>query len=122
MFCNFCGKNFDSNEGFEEAVRSGHHYIRCEKCVYNQAEEPYDWRIQMYGRGQQMQATTTVLVTMRHPGPQYEITSSHWLRLIGEFRGTDEQGAPKRREIHILAAYDADGRNRELTIQGKERV
>ncbi len=57
MFCNFCGKNFDSNEGFEEAVRSGHHYIRCEKCVYNQAEEPYDWRIQMYGRGQQIQSS-----------------------------------------------------------------
>ena len=54
MFCNFCGKNFDSSEGFEETTRSGHHYIRCEKCVYNQAEEQYDWHLQMYGRGQRM--------------------------------------------------------------------
>ncbi|HLD50042.1 MAG TPA: hypothetical protein VJC08_02475 [bacterium] len=57
MFCNFCGKNFDSSEGFEEATRSGHHYIRCEKCVYHQAEEQYDWRAQMYGRGRRMQAS-----------------------------------------------------------------
>ncbi len=50
MFCNFCGKNFDSSEGFEEAMRGRHHLIRCEKCVYHQAEEEYDWRAQMYGR------------------------------------------------------------------------
>ena len=50
MFCNFCGKNFDSSEGFEEVSRGGHHYVRCEKCVYNQHDEEYDWRIQMYGR------------------------------------------------------------------------
>ena len=57
MFCNFCGKNFDSSEGFEEVTRNGHHYIRCEKCVYNQSEEEYDWCIQMYGRGRQMPAS-----------------------------------------------------------------
>ena len=50
MFCNFCGKNFDPTEGFEEATRSGHHLIRCEKCVVHQAEEQYDWRLQVHGR------------------------------------------------------------------------
>ena len=53
MFCNFCGKNFDLTEGFEEVTRSGHHLVRCEKCVYHQAEEEYDWHMQMYGRGRQ---------------------------------------------------------------------
>ncbi len=53
MFCNFCGKNFDPSEGFEEVTRSGHHLVRCEKCVYNQSEEEYDWHVQMYGRGHQ---------------------------------------------------------------------
>ena len=57
MFCNFCGKNFDSSEGFEEVTRSAHHYVRCEKCAYNQAEEQYDWRVQTYGRGHQTQAS-----------------------------------------------------------------
>lgn len=55
MFCNFCGKNFDTSEGFEEVNRSGHHLIRCEKCTYNQREEEYDWKAEMYGRGHQMQ-------------------------------------------------------------------
>jgi len=50
MFCNFCGKNFDSSEGFEEVTRSGHHYVRCEKCVYENQEVEYDWSEVMYGR------------------------------------------------------------------------
>lgn len=49
MFCNFCGKNFDPSEGFDEVSRSGHHMIRCEKCVYNQSEREYDWHLEMYG-------------------------------------------------------------------------
>ncbi len=57
MYCNFCGKNFDSTEGFEEVTRSRHHLVRCEKCVYNQSEEEYDWRMQMYGRGNSMPAS-----------------------------------------------------------------
>jgi hypothetical protein len=50
MFCNFCGKNFDATEGFEENSRSGHHYVRCEKCVQSHNEEEYDWHRDMYGR------------------------------------------------------------------------
>lgn len=50
MFCNFCGKNFDTSEGFEEITRAGHHFTRCEKCVYEQREEEYDWSTTMYGR------------------------------------------------------------------------
>lgn len=50
MFCNFCGKNFDATEGFEEVSRSGHHYVRCEKCVYERHEEEYDWSAVMFGR------------------------------------------------------------------------
>ena len=60
MFCNFCGKNFDSSEGFEEVSRGGHHYVRCEKCVYNHHDEEYDWRITMYGRDKQWQNGTVV--------------------------------------------------------------
>lgn len=50
MFCNFCGKNFDASEGFEETIHSGHHFVRCEKCVLCNTEEEYDWRREMYGR------------------------------------------------------------------------
>jgi hypothetical protein len=50
MFCNFCGKNFDTSEGFEEVTRSGHHYVRCEKCTYENQEVEYDWSAVMYGR------------------------------------------------------------------------
>ena len=64
MFCNFCGKNFDASEGFEEATRAGHHMIRCEKCVYNQSEEEYDWRTCMYGRGH-----TTLQSSYERDGP-----------------------------------------------------
>ncbi len=49
MFCNFCGKNFDPSEGFEEVSKSGHHMVKCEKCVYNQSEREYDWQLEMYG-------------------------------------------------------------------------
>lgn len=59
MFCNFCGKNFDPSEGFEEVTRNGHHLVRCEKCVYNQAEEEYDWHVQMYGRGARSSAAVS---------------------------------------------------------------
>ena len=51
MFCNFCGKNFDKQEGFEEVVHAGHHLVRCDKCVMNHEEVEYDWKVQMYGRG-----------------------------------------------------------------------
>jgi hypothetical protein len=51
MFCNFCGRNFDSAEGFEEVARAGHHLIRCEKCVYEQREEEYDYHTQTSGGG-----------------------------------------------------------------------
>ncbi len=44
MFCNFCGKNFESMEGFEDVSRSGQHLVRCEKCIHEQREEEYDWR------------------------------------------------------------------------------
>lgn len=50
MFCNFCGKNFETSEGFEEINRQGHHLVRCEKCVMNQREAEYDWRTEMYGQ------------------------------------------------------------------------
>lgn len=50
MFCDFCGKNFDRTDGFEEVTRSGHHLIRCEKCVYDKKEEEYDWHVMTYGR------------------------------------------------------------------------
>ena len=49
MFCQFCGKNFDTSEGFEEVTRSGHHYVRCEKCAYENQEVEYDWSAVMYG-------------------------------------------------------------------------
>ena len=51
MFCNFCGKNFEASEGFEELSRGGNHLVRCEKCNYEQREEEYDWRNETYGRG-----------------------------------------------------------------------
>jgi len=51
MFCNFCGKNLDSAEGFEEISRHGRHYTRCGKCTYEQREEEYDWRAQVSARG-----------------------------------------------------------------------
>ena len=66
MFCNFCGKNFDASEGFEEITRSGHHYVQCEKCVYNHRDEEYDWRIEMYGRSSHGPAA----VQQSQPGPQ----------------------------------------------------
>ena len=50
MFCNFCGKNFDPSEGFEEVARAAHHLTRCEKCTHEQQEEEYDWYMEMYGR------------------------------------------------------------------------
>ena len=50
MFCNFCGKNFDNSEGFEEITRAGHHLTRCEKCVVNQRDEEYDWRAETQSR------------------------------------------------------------------------
>ncbi|MDP3921686.1 MAG: hypothetical protein Q8R76_12885 [Candidatus Omnitrophota bacterium] len=55
MFCNFCGKNFDAPEGFEELNRSGHHLIRCEKCAYEKREEEYDWQSEVAHRGHRMQ-------------------------------------------------------------------
>ncbi len=56
MFCNFCGKNFEASEGFEDiSRRGGHHLTRCEKCVYNQAETEYDWHHEIQGRGHLMQ-------------------------------------------------------------------
>ena len=51
MFCNFCGKNFDSTEGFEDIARAGHHFTRCEKCNYEQREAEYDWRNEITRRG-----------------------------------------------------------------------
>ena len=53
MFCNFCGKNFEALEGFEEVNKHGSHKIRCEKCAAEQREEEYDWRSEASGRGQQ---------------------------------------------------------------------
>ena len=50
MFCNFCGKNFDMTEGFEEVNSAGHHLTKCQKCVYEQRDEEYDWHAEMYGR------------------------------------------------------------------------
>ena len=55
MFCNFCGKNFESTEGFEEVTRAGHHWVRCEKCVSSNMENEYDWHREMYGRGRPSQ-------------------------------------------------------------------
>ncbi len=59
MFCNFCGKNFDPTEGFEEVNRAGHHMTRCEKCVYEKREEEYDWSATMFGRFQNQQGGRT---------------------------------------------------------------
>ncbi len=56
MYCNFCGKNFDTQEGSEDVVVGGHHLVRCDKCSYTNEQVEFDWRIQMYGRGQR--ATT----------------------------------------------------------------
>ncbi len=50
MYCHFCGKNFDTTEGFEEVSRGGHHYVRCEKCVHCNMEDEFDWHREMYGR------------------------------------------------------------------------
>ena len=52
MYCNFCGKNFDPSEGFEEVHHAGHTAVRCEKCVYCNMEEEFDWHREMYGRWQ----------------------------------------------------------------------
>ena len=49
LYCNFCGKNFDSKEGFEEVNRAGHHMVRCDKCTYHGEEREFDWRMEMYG-------------------------------------------------------------------------
>ena len=49
MYCNFCGKNFDAKDGFEEVSRAGHHMVRCDKCTYNCEEREFDWRMEMYG-------------------------------------------------------------------------
>ena len=57
MYCNFCGKNFDYTEGFEEISRSGHQYVRCEKCVQGHMETEFDWHREMYGRGQAIHRT-----------------------------------------------------------------
>ncbi len=51
MFCNFCGKNFDSSEGSEDVNRHGHHLIRCEKCSDDEREEEYDWHEDGRGGG-----------------------------------------------------------------------
>lgn len=51
MYCNFCGRNFESIEGFEEVKRGSHHLIRCEVCVIHQREEEYDWQTELRGRG-----------------------------------------------------------------------
>lgn len=49
MYCNFCGKNFDAKEGFEEVSRAGHHMVRCDKCCYSNEEREFDWKAEMYG-------------------------------------------------------------------------
>ena len=59
MFCNFCGKNFDASEGFEEVSRGGHHFVRCEKCVLCNTESEYDWHLEMYGRAKSKPHRTT---------------------------------------------------------------
>lgn len=56
MFCNFCGKNFDASDGFEEMHRWGQKLIRCEECVQEQRDEEYDWHNAMTGRGRQARA------------------------------------------------------------------
>lgn len=61
MYCNFCGKNFERAEGFEEVRRGSDRLIRCESCVSEQRDEEYDWQVQVYGRGRQMS---------RYQGPQ----------------------------------------------------
>lgn len=50
MYCHFCGKNFESKEGFEEFQRNDQQLIRCEQCVHDQREEEYDWRTELKGR------------------------------------------------------------------------
>lgn len=52
MYCNFCGKNFDTQEGSEDVIINGHHLVRCDKCSYTNEQVEYDWHVQMYGRGQ----------------------------------------------------------------------
>ena len=65
-------------------------------------------------RGQQMQATTTVLLKMHHPQGAFEIQPEHLLR--------EMYGEKVNREINVVAAYDPDGRRRELHIQGRENA
>lgn len=59
MYCNFCGKNFDSKEGFEEVSRAGHHMVRCDKCTYSNEEREFDWRMEMYGNSGSTNAVST---------------------------------------------------------------
>ena len=65
MYCNFCGKNFDRTEGFEEVNHAGHHMVRCDKCVYNNAEEEFDWHREMYGRGSRSHRTGSAGISLR---------------------------------------------------------
>ncbi|MDD5216948.1 MAG: hypothetical protein PHN49_05195 [Candidatus Omnitrophica bacterium] len=51
MYCNFCGRNFETSEGFEEVKRQTDKLIRCEICVRDQVEEEYDWRNLAASRG-----------------------------------------------------------------------
>ncbi len=51
MFCNFCGKNFEPMEGFEEVRRKGDSLLRCEQCSHEQNETEYDWKSDAYGAG-----------------------------------------------------------------------
>ncbi len=61
-------------------------------------------------RGQQMQAETTKLVTMRFIDAPLAPTTDDKLTVHG--------GG----EINILAAYDPDGRRRELIVQGRAKA
>jgi ribosomal protein L24E len=50
MYCNFCGRNFEPPEGFEEVHKHGNYLVRCEACALEQREEEYDWKEESYGR------------------------------------------------------------------------
>ncbi|MFZ5802721.1 MAG: hypothetical protein ACOY3K_06400 [Candidatus Omnitrophota bacterium] len=51
MFCDFCGRNFEPREGFEQIRRKGRRFVRCEHCHKEAREEFYDWRTEIRNRG-----------------------------------------------------------------------
>ena len=65
-------------------------------------------------RGQQMQATTNVLLKMHHPQGSFDVKPE---MLVEELHGETIH-----RRINVVAAYDPNGMRRELHIEGRENA